>query len=80
MVQESSINDFEPGALLSFGSDAFASLLSFEDKAINPYSLNEYLATEWRIHSPATSTSSEALSEGFTSSSGLVDILSVVDY
>jgi len=79
MSQESPINDFESGAMLSFGSDAFAGLLSFEDKAIDLYGLNEYMATEWRIHSPATSTSS-ALSEGFTSSSGLVDILSIVDY
>lgn len=52
--------------LLTFDSDAFNDLLPFQDKVMDLYDLDACLAAEWSIHSPATSISSEAFSEGHT--------------
>jgi len=49
--------------LLTLDPDVLHDLVPFEDKPMDLYDLNTCLAAEWRIHSPATSTSSESFSD-----------------
>jgi hypothetical protein len=75
-IQGSPSIGLELDELLTFDSDAFNEIVPFGDKSLDLYDLHACLATEWRIHSPATSTSS-AFSEGYMSPS-LTEIPTIV--
>ncbi|KAF9449264.1 hypothetical protein P691DRAFT_667823 [Macrolepiota fuliginosa MF-IS2] len=58
VIQGSPHISFDLDDLLTFESDAFNEFSSFNnDKSMDLYHLNACLAAEWRIHSPATSSS-----------------------
>lgn len=63
MIQGSPAIGFELDDLLTLDPDAFNDLIPFNDKSMDLYDLNACLAAEWRIHSPATSTSSDSFSD-----------------
>lgn len=67
VIQGSPNFGFELDDLLTLDSDAFNELVPLNDKSMDLYDLNVCLAAEWRIRSPATSISSESVSDGHTS-------------
>lgn len=49
--------------LITLDSEAFKDLVVFDDKSMDLYDLNSCITTNWALHSPATSASSEAFSD-----------------